>query len=769
MIKFNAINLKVTNRAQENKSNQTEPSNTLGYSSSPLRNNLPSGVLGRSMVPFGHSILEKYIDESFFQLKGATPDEYQKEAAEHIMRGEDVLVTAPTGTGKTAIAMFAISKNMNEGKKTFYTTPLKALSNEKFRQLKTVYGEENVGLLTGDIKINPKAPVIVMTTEIYRNMVFGDNFKDKSANLDNLKTVIFDELHYLGDVDRGGIWEQSIILSDKKTQILSLSATIGNNKEMTDWMSKIRGQETHLVNVPSEKRHVPLFFQNVQVSSLKPGQEASATSSKKVAPPNEQSFLKMVHVLKEKDQLPAIFFVFSKKASKNLLSVFQKKGLTLNTKEEVAQIQDIIKKYEDRGTYLGESLDYAALKKGYAIHNSGLLPAQKELVEELFNKKLIKVVIATETLAAGINMPARTVVVSSTRKPTNFKSADEIGDGKRNLTINEFQQMAGRAGRRGIDVKGFVYTMSTNKDQQELFKGLVESGPNKLESHLNPDYSLVASYHDFSQDDDFINEFLTNSFAAFDEDPEISKEKAETLLKTYKTKSKVLKRFGYINQDNTLSPKGRLLMKLNGYQQIPIIDMVYNKKLPVQNPVMLASCAGTLATANENVAQRLEQDKVFNQKRSQQGGNKAKGNFESAKFKHENPALIAFVKAFDDYIKIYNTDMKNDPGFSNIAQNKSVPTHLYAWAKLNSTGKSSQDNWGKLLDDDRDKTIFDEGSLFKEITQTIDLLKQITEIADEGLKISATLADEDYYSALKENALNAIKLIQKEPVSETKH
>ena len=200
--------------------------------------------LAYSGVNFTGNEFDRTVEENYFQLPtGAKADNFQKAAAQNILLDNDVLVTAPTGTGKTAIAHYAITKNLHDGKKTFYTTPLKALSNEKFRDFQRTYGEDNVGIITGDTKINKDAPIIIMTTEVYRNMVFGDKFQEHNQMLDNLKTVIFDELHYLGDVDRGGIWEQSIFLSKPQTQLLSLSATIGNNKDIAGWMSETKDMD----------------------------------------------------------------------------------------------------------------------------------------------------------------------------------------------------------------------------------------------------------------------------------------------------------------------------------------------------------------------------------------------------------------------------------------------------------------------------------------------------------------------------------------------
>lgn len=568
----------------------------------PQYNSISNNISNMSLINFTAKEFYKTLEDNYFQLpQGASPDVFQKSAAMNILKNNDVIVTAPTGTGKTAIALYAISKNMEDGVKTFYTTPLKALSNEKFRSFQKIYGKENVGLLTGDVKINTNAPIVVMTTEVYRNMVLSERFDKNNPILDNLKTVIFDELHYLGDADRGGIWEQSIILSDKDTQLLSLSATIGNNKHVSNWMADSKGHpkaeivsgknknietyraqnnmpiHTVLIDVPSENRHVPLFFENVVVKSEDKAKlhsqrgktKKTQTNPVRIPTPSMPSYQNMVRKLRNEDKLPAIFFVFSKRNSNQILTYLSKYGEKLNSEEEKQEIAKIVEDYKNSGKYLGESLNYEALNRGYAIHNAGLLPAQKELIEELFNKKLVKVVIATETLSAGINMPARTTVITSDRTPTG------------ELNANKFHQMAGRAGRRGIDTKGYCLTMSVTKKQAENFEKLVNSPPNDLESAFRPDYSFVAGYYATCKDDTVINELLEKSFYAYDNNPQIKAKKSQEMKKIFSNRRLTLRKMDFIKSDHTLTPKGELLAKLNGYEQIPIINAIYEKNLRI--------------------------------------------------------------------------------------------------------------------------------------------------------------------------------------------
>ena len=744
------------------------------------------GVVFRSRLQslsFTGKSYEKTLEENYFKLpQGASPDIFQKASAANLYAGNDVLVTAPTGTGKTAIALYVITKNLEEGKKTFYTTPLKALSNEKFRNFQKIYGEENVGLITGDTKINKDAPIVIMTTEVYRNMIFGERFKEHNPILDNLKTVVFDELHYLGDVDRGGVWEQSIILSDPKTQLLSLSATIGNNEDVARWMARCRDlgfsryfanslnpqgksstfdhplkisfRTVNLVNVPSEYRHVPLEFENVlmsgskkQISKPKKDKHGNVIQDRRIPVPQNEDYQRMVTMLKNNDRLPAIFFVFNKKGSKAILEHLAKFGEKLNSDSEVEQIKETIERYKSEGKYLGETLNMKALYKGYAIHNAGLLPTQKELIEELFQRKLVKVAIATETLSAGINMPARTTIISSYMKPTS--DPDAIG-GRRELTPNEFHQMAGRAGRRGIDKIGYCYTMSMDTAQKAEFDYLINSEPNELKSAFNPDYSFVAGYYDSCKTDDFIKEIADKSFYTYDRNGDISAKKSKEFLKNFGTKRKVLRKFDYLDSAHNLSTKGKLLAKLNGYEQIPVIEAVVTQKFGGMSPVELAAAVGTMA----NIQIKYKPKNPLGEIR------------EKPQFSHPNNVIDYFVTKQENVLKKYNDDMaKIDEDFREVEIDTKATNHIYDWAALNNENQDSTGNWAKLIENSKANPIRDEGTLFKEITMTADLLKQIMEISEEGLYLAENKLEARYYSELKETAKEAVKLIAREPVT----
>ncbi len=770
---------------QQNSIQKTNPAGNIQYKPDVFLKNMALMSLNRlPNISFTGKSYEKTLEENYFKLpQGASPDIFQKASAANLYAGNDVLVTAPTGTGKTAIALYVITKNLEEGKKTFYTTPLKALSNEKFRNFQKIYGEENVGLITGDTKINKDAPIVIMTTEVYRNMIFGERFNEHNPILDNLKTVVFDELHYLGDLDRGGVWEQSIILSNPKTQLLSLSATVGNNEDVARWMAKSRGlgfsrpssaalrpessnstfshpmqnisgNTVTLINVPSKFRHVPLEFENVlmsgskkQISKPKKDKHGNEIQDRRIPVPQNEDYQRMVTMLKKNDRLPAIFFVFNKKGSKAILEHLAKFGEKLNSDSEVEQIKETIERYKSEGKYLGETLNMKALYKGYAIHNAGLLPTQKELIEELFQRKLVKVAIATETLSAGINMPARTTVISSYMKPTS--DPDAVG-GRRELTPNEFHQMAGRAGRRGIDKIGYCYTMSMDSNQKAEFDFLISSEPNELKSAFNPDYSFVAGYYDSCKTDDFIKEIADKSFYTYDRNGDISAKKSKEFLKNFGTKRKVLRKFDYLDSAHNLSTKGKLLAKLNGYEQIPVIEAVVTQKFGGMSPVELAAAVGTMANIQ-----------IKYKPKNPVGDIK-----EKPKFSHPNDVIDYFVTMQENVLKKYNDDMAEiDEDFREVEIDTRATNHIYDWAALNNENPDSTGNWAKLIENSKANPIRDEGTLFKEITMTADLLKQIMEISEEGLYLAENKLEARYYSELKETAKEAVKLIAREPVT----
>ena len=421
-------------------------------------------------------------------------DDFQKEACKCISEGKSVVVCAPTGAGKTVIAQHAIHCALEKNEKVFYTTPLKALSNQKYNDFAEKYGNEKVGLLTGDTSINRGAQIVVMTTEVFRNMLYGTNFGSVTDNLKDVKYVILDEVHYMNDEQRGTVWEESIIYCPTNVQIVALSATVANADKLTEWINTVHSR-TELIN--TDFRPVPLrfyYFDSSQPHTLLPLLTPNGTLNKKIKPEKKEfkrgkavqkrnTVKDVVRNLHEKNMLPAIYFTFSRKKCDEQMEKCA--SLCLVTPQEQQEIRQIIDEYIAENPYLYRNKHIEYLLLGVASHHAGLLPGWKMLVEKLFQKGLIKVVFATETLAAGINMPARSTVISSISKRTD--------SGHRTLTPSEFLQMSGRAGRRGMDEIGYVVIVGSPFQTPEEVAELVLSDANPLESKFSPSYSMVLN------------------------------------------------------------------------------------------------------------------------------------------------------------------------------------------------------------------------------------------------------------------------------------
>ena len=423
-------------------------------------------------------------------------DDFQEEALFHINNGKSVVVCAPTGAGKTCIAQMAIHKALNEGHRIFYTTPLKALSNQKYSDFSEKYGIDKVGLLTGDTSINRDAQIVVMTTEVFRNMLYGTNFGSVSDNLKDVRYVVLDEVHYMNDEQRGTVWEESIIYCPTNVQIIALSATVANSQQLTDWINTVHSK-TELVY--TDFRPVPLryyYYDSSKPNDILPLLTPDGKLNKKIKPeskakyfgrrgkmPQRQVAKDVVSVLHKKNMLPAIYFTFSRKKCDEQMEKCA--GLCLTTPEEQKEIRQIVDDYLAENPYLYNNKHLEYVLCGVASHHAGLLPGWKMLVEKLFQKGLIKVVFATETLAAGINMPARSTVISAVSKRTD--------SGHRMLTPSEFLQMSGRAGRRGMDEIGYVTIIGTAFQSPEEVAELVTSEANPLESRFSPTYSMVVN------------------------------------------------------------------------------------------------------------------------------------------------------------------------------------------------------------------------------------------------------------------------------------
>ena len=452
-------------------------------------------------------------------------DEFQLQAIAALNQGHSVVVSAPTGSGKTLVGEYAIYRALAHGQKVFYTTPLKALSNQKLRDFREQFGDQNVGLMTGDLSVNREASVVVMTTEIFRNMLYAE--ADSSDDpLADVEAVVLDECHYMNDTQRGTVWEESIIHCPPSVQLVALSATVANAGQLTDWIEKVHGPTTLVV---SDYRPVPLQFSFCSAKGLHPllneagtglhpnckvwrapkGNKRKGRPSRPPQPePPPISFV--VAQMAERDMLPGIYFIFSRRGCDKAVRDLGSQCLV--SKDEQARISARLKAYaQSNPEAVRDGIHPDALLRGIAAHHAGVLPAWKELIEELFQQGLVKVVFATETLAAGINMPARSTVIAALSKRTER--------GHRPLMGSEFLQMAGRAGRRGLDSRGYVVTV------QSRFEGVREAGQlatspaDPLVSQFTPSYGMVLNLlqrHDLAKARDLVERSFGRYLAGLD-------------------------------------------------------------------------------------------------------------------------------------------------------------------------------------------------------------------------------------------------------------
>jgi superfamily II RNA helicase len=415
-------------------------------------------------------------------------DEFQQQAIAALNEGKSVVVCAPTGSGKTLVGEYAIYRALTRGKRVFYTTPLKALSNQKLRDFRDQFGDDQVGLLTGDVSFSREAPILVMTTEIFRNMLYGTPIGEVGTSLIDVEAVVLDECHYMNDRQRGTVWEESIIYCPPDVQLVALSATVANSGQLTDWLNQVHGA-TELIY--SDHRSVPLQFHFCTPKGLMPllsgNQKTIHPSLKRKGKPQGKqdtpSLAYAVSQLHQKDMLPAIYFIFSRKGCDNAVAELDQFSLVSDREAERLKAQ--IDSFLERNPEAGRSGHIESLYRGIAAHHAGVLPAWKAIIEELFQQGLIKVVFATETLAAGINMPARTTVISSLSKRTDR--------GHRLLTASEFLQMAGRAGRRGMDKLGHVVTVQTRFEGAREAAYLATAEADPLISQFTPGYGMVLN------------------------------------------------------------------------------------------------------------------------------------------------------------------------------------------------------------------------------------------------------------------------------------
>jgi ATP-dependent RNA helicase HelY len=477
--------------------------------------------------------------DAFAQQFSFELDRFQLDAIEAVHRGMSTLVAAPTGSGKTVVAEFAIERALDRGGKAFYTTPLKALSNQKFGDLVAKHGAGAVGLLTGDNSINAEASVVVMTTEVLRNMLY-----ERSSTLTGLLSVVMDEVHYLQDPYRGAVWEEVLIHLPPSVSVVALSATISNAEEFGDWITSLRGDTRVVIE---ERRPVPLehhylvgpqlhpmhveqdgvLLPNPYVVSLDQHELKTKTyyrrgsglpQHQRISRPREghrRVYVprreEVVEVLDREGMLPAIYFVFSRSGCDRSVRWMRDAGVRLTSREEAETIR---RRAESRAAWVDEedliSLGFSefleSLATGVSAHHAGMLPLFKETVEELFQEGLVKVVFATETLSLGINMPAKSVVIEDLWK---FQ-----GERHELVTPGEYTQLTGRAGRRGIDELGHAVVVYQRQVPFERVAGLAATRTYDLASSFRPSYNMAVNLvRNYSPEQ--AHHLLNSSFAQF--------------------------------------------------------------------------------------------------------------------------------------------------------------------------------------------------------------------------------------------------------------
>ncbi len=516
---------------------------------------------------------------AFVDGLGFDPDEFQVEAFDAVDGGDHVIVAAPTGAGKTLVASYAVELGLDSGQRVFYTTPIKALSNQKFHDLVAAHGPENVGLLTGDNNINGDAPAVVMTTEVLRNMLYSGN------SLDGLQTVVLDEVHYLQDAYRGPVWEEVIIHLPRTVQLVCLSATVSNAEELANWIETVRGPTTLVVEtdrpveltnryvVGERSGHHLHFMKTLQGRRANPkgfrydhdpsggkggkggrgkGGNRGGGNRGRGGDPRRRKWrtpdrVDVVSLLAGKDLLPAIHFIFSRAACDDAARAVVSAGISLTSESEREQIREIVASHvrvlEEADLAI---LDYkgflSRLECGVAAHHAGMVPPFKEAVEACFVRGLIKVVFATETLALGINMPARTVVLEKLTKFT--------GEHHEFLTPAQFTQLTGRAGRRGIDTHGEALVLWSPFVRFDQVADLASSKQFVLRSSFRPTYNMAANLVR-RYEPERARQLLNLSFAQFRVDSGVvhTEQRVEKLLnRRAQVEGRIEKDFGPVDE-----------------------------------------------------------------------------------------------------------------------------------------------------------------------------------------------------------------------------
>jgi superfamily II RNA helicase len=504
----------------------------------------------KSILPFN------LLKGKLLQYLGYTLDPFQEKAVSAIDGGQSLIVAAPTGCGKTLIAEYAIDAARAKKKRVIYTAPIKALSNQKFRDFRKRFGDQAVGIHTGDVSMNPEAEVLIMTTEIFRNLIL-----ENSSRLHDVYYTIFDEIHYLDDPERGTVWEESIILAPHSIRFMCLSATVPNIHELAEWMGQVRNTTVTVI----EETHRPVPLKHFLFSPKFGLMDVKGIRSRYRKNPDERkAFLRkkpssrriIEHVV-DAGRTPVLYFCFNRRiCERNAFFCSHMQFLSETEQKTIrTMIDDLVNQYRLTG-YDRLAAMRSLWESGCAYHHAGILPTAKEIVERLFGEGLIKVLFCTETFALGVNMPASAVIFDELEKYD--------GVAFNYLMVRQYNQMAGRAGRRGMDDVGYVYSQiipeaTAPKEIERLFSGKNEI----ITSRFCASYSTILNLYSRLGDDSFkmfrlsLRNFhkgkfgLTNSYR---------QEEAQI-----KSRIAFLQAAGFLNKTE-LTPKGKLAAVVNGYE-----------------------------------------------------------------------------------------------------------------------------------------------------------------------------------------------------------
>lgn len=570
------------------------------------RNRYKRGKSARSNIPPLRPGAERSLKKVFENIgvpaqKPFTPDPFQTEAVA-IVGPSDCLVTAPTGAGKTWIATQAIAKFQQAGWRSWYASPLKALSNSKYIEFGRLYGEENVGILTGDRKENPDAEVLVGTTEILRNQLYDAMYQGESLKSD---FVILDEAHFLGDPDRGVVWEEIMIYLPARIPLLMLSATVGNADQIADWLSAIRGRPCEVVK--ETQRPVPLyplFFHPTGTlypllargKSAKPHKKVADYAKQRkppvLAPPGKlPPFGDILKVLRKYNLLPALFFLKSRADCDGALEQCRKN--LIGDPERVERIQAVVDGFVDMTPRLAKHRQLEQLERmGVGSHHSGQLPAWKMLVESLMTRGLLDAVFATSTVAAGVNFPARTVVFLNSDK---FNGVDFLP-----LTPTEFHQMTGRAGRRGMDKIGFALALPGKFMDLRHIVRLIDTTASDVLSQIRINFSMTLNLL-LSHEPKQIQELLSRSFATYLMATKKGKKQEEEqyLWEDFLRHFEFLKESGFAQENGELTEDGIWASQLRVDEPLMIAEGFRRNLFPAADPALMAAIIASFVNERE--------------------------------------------------------------------------------------------------------------------------------------------------------------------------